>query len=50
MEKHLYFSKLTEEEQRMVMDDDIFDVTKDDEKRLIHRIKIHLFPKEQVMP
>ena len=44
MEKHLYFSKLTEKEQRMVMDDDFFDVTKDDVKRLIHRMKIHLFP------
>ena len=49
MEKHLYFSKLTEKEQRMVMDDDFFDVTKDDVKRLIHRMKIHLFPKEQVI-
>ena len=48
MEKHLYFSRLTEKQQRMVMEDDFFDVTKDDIKRLIHRLKIYSFPKEQV--
>ena len=33
----------------MVMDDGFFDVTKHDIKQLIHQMKIHLFPKEQVI-